>query len=92
MQTFRVPVKSIDFLNIKSDIKQKRKPPVLLHEKKITKKITRIHEGEFPLWLSGLITQLVYMRIQVRSLALLGGLRIWCFSEQLRSHIAVAVV
>ena len=32
---------------------------------------------EFPLWLSGLRTQLVSMRMRVPSLALLGGLRIW---------------
>ena len=33
---------------------------------------------EFPLWLSRLRTQLVFMRMQVQSLALLSGLRIWC--------------
>ena len=34
---------------------------------------------EFPLWLSGLQIRLVSMRMQVRSLALLSGLRIWHF-------------
>ena len=33
---------------------------------------------QFPLWLSGLRTQLVSMRMRVRSLASLSGLRIWC--------------
>ena len=53
---------------------------------------------EFPLWLSGLRNQLVSMRMQVRSLALLSGLRIWhclellCSSQMwLRSRVAVAV-
>ena len=54
---------------------------------------------EFPLWLSGLRTQLVSMRILVRPLALLRGIRIWHCHElwyrlqrQLGSGIAVAVV
>ena len=54
---------------------------------------------EFPLWFSGLRTQPVSMRMQVRSLASLSGLRIrhcrelWCRSQRrLRSHVAVAVV
>ena len=36
---------------------------------------------EFPLWLSGLQTQLVSTRMQVWSLVLLSGLWIWCFCE-----------
>ena len=54
---------------------------------------------EFPLWLSQLRTQLVSMRMQVWSWALLSGLRIWHYHElfcrskmRLRSDIAVAVV
>ena len=35
----------------------------------------------FLLWLRGLRTQLVSMRMQVRSLALLSELRIWCCCE-----------
>ena len=53
---------------------------------------------EFPLWLSGLQTQLVSMRMRVRSLALLSGFRIlhccelWSRSQKwLGSHVAVAV-
>ena len=53
----------------------------------------------FLLWLSGLRTQLVSMRMQVRFLVLLSGLRFWCCRElqrrpqmQLRSGMAVAVV
>ena len=53
---------------------------------------------EFPLWLSGLRTQLESMRLWVRSLALLTGLRIrhcrelWFRSQMgLGSGIAVAV-
>ena len=52
---------------------------------------------EFPQWLSGQRTQLVSTRKQVRSLASLSGLRIWCFGElwcrsqtRLGSRIAVA--
>ena len=55
-------------------------------------------EREFPLWLSGLRTQLVSMRTQVRSLGLLSRLRIqycrelWYRSQtQLGSGITVAV-
>ena len=55
--------------------------------------------GETLLWLSGLQTRLVSMRMQVRSLASLSGLRIWHCCEQwcrlqtwLRSWVAVAVV
>ena len=54
---------------------------------------------EFPLWLSGLRTQLVSMRMCVQSLALLSELRIQCCHKlqcrlqmQLRSGFAVAVV
>ena len=52
---------------------------------------------EFPLWLSGLPSQLVSMRIRVPSLALLRGFRIqrelWGRSQMwLRSGAAVAVV
>ena len=54
--------------------------------------------GEFPLWLSGLRTQLVSMRMQVPSLASLSGLRIWHCRELwcrlqmwLLSLVAVAV-
>ena len=36
---------------------------------------------EFPLWLSGLQTHLVSMRMQVQSLVLLSGLRIWYCRE-----------
>ena len=39
---------------------------------------------EFPLWLSGLRTQLVSTRMQVWSLALLSGLRIQCCLKLLR--------
>ena len=53
---------------------------------------------EFLLWLSGLRTRLVSVRMQVRSLASLSGLRIWhChklqqrWQIQLRSGMAVAV-
>ena len=53
---------------------------------------------EFPLWLSGSQTQLVSMRMRVRSLASLSGLRIqlcnepWCRSQMwLRSGAAVAM-
>ena len=59
----------------------------------------KIQPCEFPLWLSRLRTQLVSMRIQVQSLASLGGLRIWhtavsCGIGQIRlgSGVAVAVV
>ena len=47
------------------------------------------HLREFPLWLTGLRAQLVSMRMQVWSLALLSGLRIqcchklWCRSRML---------
>ena len=37
----------------------------------------KFHHGEFPLWFRGFWTQLVSMRMRVRSLALLSGLRIW---------------
>ena len=54
---------------------------------------------EFSLWLSRLRTQLVSMRIQVRSLALFRGLQTWCChalwcrsQTQLGSRITVAVV
>ena len=54
---------------------------------------------EFPLWLSGLRTRLVSMRMRVGSLASLSGLRIQsccklCYRSQtqLRSSVAVAVV
>mgnify|MGYP007098915468 CR=1 FL=1 len=54
---------------------------------------------EFPLWLSGLRTRLVSMRMRVQSLALLSVLRIWHFRELwcgsqmwLGSGIAVTVV
>ena len=54
--------------------------------------------GEFPLWFSGLRTQLVSMRMWIRSLAMLYVLRIWCCQELwyklqiwLGSGIAVAV-
>ena len=54
---------------------------------------------EFPLWLRGLRTQLVYVRMWVRPLALLSGLRIWCCCEPWHSlqtwfgsGISVAVV
>ena len=54
---------------------------------------------EFPLWLSGLRTQQVSMRMQVQSMAALSGLRIWCCCKlrhksqiQLGSYLAVAVV
>ena len=44
--------------------------------------------SEFPLWLSGLRTQLVSMRMQVQSLALFNGLRIWsCHKLWHRSQI-----
>ena len=43
---------------------------------------------EFPLWLSGLRTWLVSMRMQIRSLASLSGLRIWpCCKVQPRSQM-----
>ena len=54
---------------------------------------------EFLLWLSGLSTRLVFLRMWVRSLGSLGGLRIqpccelWCRSQKpLGSCIAAAVV
>ena len=54
---------------------------------------------EFPLWLSRLEPSVVSLRMQVGSLALLSGLRIWHCCElwhrsqvQLRSAVAVAVV
>ena len=53
---------------------------------------------EFPMWLSGLQTQLLSMRMQIRFLALLSGLRIrncrelWCRSQpRLRSWVAMTV-
>ena len=59
------------------------------------------HDGniwEFLLWLSGLRTQLVSIRMQVQSLASLSGLRIWHYHElwcglqmQLRSGVAAAI-
>ena len=43
---------------------------------------------EFPLWLSRLQTQLVYLRMQVRSHALLSGLGIWlCCELRCRSQM-----
>ena len=52
---------------------------------------------EFPVWLGGLRSQLVSMRMWIRFLALLSGLCIWCCCElwcgsqmQLRSGVAVA--
>ena len=71
------------------------------------RKISHVHKDtctkivllEFPLWLSGLRTQLVSMRTKVWSLASISGLRIrrchelWCrWQTQVRSGIAVAVV
>ena len=54
---------------------------------------------EFLLWLSRLRTRLVSTRMQIRFLASLTGLRIWCCCElwcrsqtQLESGIALAVV
>ena len=54
---------------------------------------------EFPSWLRGWQTRLGTMRLRVRSLALINGLRIWCYRElwcrlqtRLRSLVAVAVV
>ena len=54
---------------------------------------------EFPLWLSGLRTDMVSVRMWVQALATLSGLRIWCchklwhWSQMwLRSRAAVAVV
>ena len=56
-------------------------------------------DWEFPLWLSRLRTQLVSVRMQVGSLALLRGLRIWHCRRLwgrsqlcLGSGVAVAVV
>ena len=53
----------------------------------------------FPSWLNGLGTQLASVRMRVRSLASLSGLRIqpchelWCRSQtQLGSHVIVAVM
>ena len=55
--------------------------------------------GEFLLWLSGLRTRLVAMRMQVRSLAPLSGLmtwrchELWCRLQMwLKSGVAVAMV
>ena len=45
---------------------------------------------EFLLWLSGLRIQLVSMRMQVRSLALLSGLGIGCFHKLRHRSQAVA--
>ena len=74
---------------------KQRKNPKLFPNKGLFK----IFSWEFPLWLSKLRTQLVSMRMQVRSPALLSGLKIWrchelwCRSQtQLGSHVAVAVV
>ena len=62
------------------------------------KKQTKPKIGDFWLWHSGLRTQLVSMRIQVRSLASLSGLRVqrccelWCRSQtRLGSRAAVAL-
>ena len=47
---------------------------------------------EFPLWLSRLRTWLVSMKMCARSLALLSGLRIWCYCElQCRSAAAAPI-
>ena len=57
------------------------------------------NKREFPLWLSGLQTWTVSIRMWVRYMALFSGLRIWCCSElwcrpqtRLRSGVALAVV
>ena len=54
---------------------------------------------EFPLWLTGLWTQLVSMRMRVPSLTFLSGLRIWCCHKLhcrsqmwLRFDVAMSVV
>ena len=61
--------------------------------------VRKRNEVEFPLWLRGLRTQLVSMRMRVQSLAWISGLKIlcccklWCRSQmQLGSGVAVAVV
>ena len=56
--------------------------------------LSKIGHGGVPVWLSGNVIWLVSRRMQVQSLALLRGLRIWhCHSHtQLGSGIAVAVV
>ena len=61
------------------------------------RKMVKKYKQEFPLWLSGLRTQLMSMRMWVQSLALLSGLRIQCchklqYSLQVRPESAVAVV
>ena len=62
-------------------------------------KLKRITIWEFPLWPSGLRIQLGSKKMQVQSLALLRGLRIWCCCELwcrsqlwLGSRLVVAVV
>ena len=68
-------------------------------EKKRGSYLFQVSKVKFLLWLSGLRTQLGSVRMQVRSLAVLSGLRIWhCHELQSRlqmwlgSHIAMAVV
>ena len=60
--------------------------------------VLKLTVEEFPLWLSG-NEPVASMRMQVRSLASLSGLRtqccreLWCrLQMQLRLHVAVAVV
>ena len=47
---------------------------------------------DFPLWLSGLRSQLVSMGMQVQSLASLSGLRIRCCHEPLHKLAATAPI
>ena len=56
--------------------------------------LSKTGHGGVPVWLSGNVIWLVSMRMQVQSLALLWGLRIWhCHSHtRLGSGIAAAVV
>ena len=45
------------------------------------RKRNKKEKEEFPLWLSGLTTRLVSLRLQVQPLAPISGLRIWCCHE-----------
>ena len=73
-------------------------PGAALTQRRLAEWIKKAKE-EFPSWLSGLRTQLISMRTQIRSIISLSGVRIrcfpklWCRSQmQLGSWVAVTVL